>query len=1044
MSYELLQEAFGAIQFKGTYGVTGRVFETYKLPRINVKGVGRLSWPIAEYQTEQLKNIMEKPQHRKGNMNEIEKPPYIDGNKIEIDNSFDHVKEIITNQLALEEYEIEITLNKLILYEEGVGYDWKQESSEKSNGKFGSLIIHLPSYYEGGELLIQHERTQINTIYNQQEREDEFFYSAFYSDCHQKLNPITKGHKFTLLFDLIMKNSSNQMNLSIIHANKKAKNILDHFIHTIVHGKSDNNKKPRFLFPLDHIYSDKNCNLQLKGKDREKLSLLQNMKDENGNDLFFITIGNGLRKNIRRSEDIFRHKTDQIEFCYLSHSLCNKPANFKLLLTNEEGKLIFTNLCKSKYGKVATNTYNNSFAMIWLTDHHFSIVSEYYDITNDICKIIKSNPTYGEKYLDQLITEGKNFENALCKSTFQLRDKERFLQAISCGPPRSDSENYCKIISDSIETELVTWNEIIPLIARFMGNFDENKVKLFSDIKDEKIKLNFFNEIKKSAKLESKGLFNWIDFHNQVNCSIDYIFEKIDPEDDRSNIEFFIYCFDHQLLQKALEYGRCLSKRLDSVYDKTNKKFYEIIISKFLELNDNQCFIKLCEFLLPRQNRFTTFFLEATPWDFILLWGTINSNLEQTNVLIPYFFDYLKEQQRTCNLCQSSLFSLFNIMIKSDEKKIFISPKYFYVLLFNRINIDEFYTNEAINKKLFFNKLMQMGDKSNHKSFVKYMIDKKNYSFPFLHCNVTPSFANVFCDDFLNRHESFCDMEFMEICFWLIARNMDDKRLKNLLDVCLEMQIENVIEIFDAIINCGRGNDCDLASVFADYLMNVKLNSNPVIYPFLVKIICNNDLGGKFLHAIDNLIGNKPDLLKKKAIFVDIFLFNSNLQVRCNIFNYSSEFLRRIETLISFEINYLNTNKLGSYVYPDSLLPKQTLREGILEFLKQDREFLIIGDSGEFPTLTQAKNEADLVIRCIPHIEVDVEEGENYSRYVIFKQKVFPDTDKTDKKIQQLTSMLAFITSNNVELNNFGLPNRSARAPREDEPPMKQIKKLDD
>ena len=582
MSYELLQEAFGAIQFKGTYGVTGRVFETYKLPRINVKGIGRLSWPITEYQIKQLKNIMKKPQYRKRNMNKIVKPSYIDGNKIEIDNSFDHVKEIITNQLALDEYEIEITLYKLIIYEKGVGYDWKQESS-KSNGKFGSLIIHLPSYYKGGELLIKHERTQINTIYNQQEREDEFFYSAFYSDCYQKLNPITKGHKFTLLFDIIMKNPSNQTNLSIIHANNKAKNILDHFIHTI---QSDDKNYPRFIFPLDHFYSDTNCNL-LKGKDREKLSLLQNMKDENGNDLFFITLGNGLRKEKGNNGDIFRHNKDQIELCYLSHSLCNKPANFNLTLTVEERKLIFTKICKSIYGKV---TYNNSFAMIWLTDHHFSIVSEYYDITNDICKVIKSNPTYGKKYIDKLIKEGKNFENALCKSTFQFRDKKRFLRAISCGPPQSDSENYCKIISDSIETELVTWNEIIPLISRFMGDFDQNKVKLFSDIKNEKIKLNFFNEIKKSAKFESKGLLNWIDLHKQVNCSIDYLFENIDPKDDRSNIEFFNYCLHHQFLQKALEYGRCLSKRLDSVYSKTDEKFYEIIILNFLKLNDNQCF----------------------------------------------------------------------------------------------------------------------------------------------------------------------------------------------------------------------------------------------------------------------------------------------------------------------------------------------------------------------------------------------------------------------------------------------------------------------
>ena len=51
MSHSLLGEAFRAIQFKGTYGVTETI-ETYKLPRINVKGVGRLSFPINECQIE--------------------------------------------------------------------------------------------------------------------------------------------------------------------------------------------------------------------------------------------------------------------------------------------------------------------------------------------------------------------------------------------------------------------------------------------------------------------------------------------------------------------------------------------------------------------------------------------------------------------------------------------------------------------------------------------------------------------------------------------------------------------------------------------------------------------------------------------------------------------------------------------------------------------------------------------------------------------------------------------------------------------------------
>ena len=83
-----------AIEFKGAFGVTGRVeFEKCKLPRINVEGVGRLSWPINALQIEQLKKVMEKAPFGKGSElvydEKVRKALHIDSSKIEIDNSFE-------------------------------------------------------------------------------------------------------------------------------------------------------------------------------------------------------------------------------------------------------------------------------------------------------------------------------------------------------------------------------------------------------------------------------------------------------------------------------------------------------------------------------------------------------------------------------------------------------------------------------------------------------------------------------------------------------------------------------------------------------------------------------------------------------------------------------------------------------------------------------------------------------------------------------------------------------------------------------------------
>ena len=475
----------------------------------------------------ELKNVMVKPFALGENSDEFKKPLHIDRNNIEIDNSFGFLLNIIPIQLGLEGCNIEARFNTLQLYEEGGGYFWHQDT-KKSKENFGSLVIHLPSYYEGGEFSIKHERTIIKNKYNQQEGEDGFFYSAYYSDCYHKLDTITKGNRIILLFDLFLKDfSTKEPNLSIINANLEAKNKLEHFIHDI-HVNTDHivDNKPRFIFPLDHEYSDSNCSL--KGEDRAKLSLLQNMKDENGNDLFFICLGHAERKvagSDGYSEDHWE-KTDNLKMTSLPHPLFNKPSNFKVKLTDDEASIIFKSSYKYKYDEhygCFDAWYRANFALIWLTDHHFSIVSSWYDLTNDMYELAKSNPTYGKKYIDELINHGNNIGNA--KSTLLLRDKDRFLHSIACEPPE-DIKTFYGTILESIENELVTWDEVIPQISRFMGKFDQNQANFFSDIKDENIKLKFFNEIKKSAKFESTGLHNWLDIHKEVNCNIDYICES--------------------------------------------------------------------------------------------------------------------------------------------------------------------------------------------------------------------------------------------------------------------------------------------------------------------------------------------------------------------------------------------------------------------------------------------------------------------------------------------------------------------------------------
>ena len=90
-----------------------------------------------------------------------------------------------------------------------------------------------------------------------------------------------------------------------------------------------------------------------------------------------------------------------------------------------------------------------------------------------------------------------------------------------------------------------------------------------------------------------------------------------------------------------------------------------------------------------------------------------------------------------------------------------------------------------------------------------------------------------------------------------------------------------------------------------------------------------------------------------------------------------------------------------SWIYPDDLLlqtQKQTFREGVLEFLKQDIQIVDIG-LGALKGIVQARKEASVLTKCIPHIQVVASGRANIAYYTITKKNLFPDPDKTNKKL---------------------------------------------
>lgn len=98
------------------------------------------------------------------------------------------------------------SLYKLLLYKSGSFFK-PHRDTEKEERMFATLVVQLPSRFNGGQLVIEHEK-KIKTIdfSSSVECGNEFatFFSAFYCDCKHEILPVTDGIRVCLVYNLVM------------------------------------------------------------------------------------------------------------------------------------------------------------------------------------------------------------------------------------------------------------------------------------------------------------------------------------------------------------------------------------------------------------------------------------------------------------------------------------------------------------------------------------------------------------------------------------------------------------------------------------------------------------------------------------------------------------------------------------------------------------------------------------------------------------------------------------------------------------------------
>ncbi len=270
-----LGEALSKIDRPGTFCVSGTVQTV--LPGLEVRGLGPIGLPLAAAQAKQL-------------IKHCEQAPYGKGEKTLVDTSVRRVWRLkpshftlknpdwqqfvkatlrkVQEELGLEEQKLESHLHELLVYEKG-SFFLPHRDGEKLDRMVGTLVIVLPSSYEGGELVVRHEDQEQTVDFSSLENHAlQTHFAAFYADCEHEVRPLRKGFRLCLVYNLTLAKPKKP-----IRAPSDSEHIQK--ILPLLHAWSEGENVRKLVVTLDHQYTKDGLAWDnLKGTDRVKARVL--------------------------------------------------------------------------------------------------------------------------------------------------------------------------------------------------------------------------------------------------------------------------------------------------------------------------------------------------------------------------------------------------------------------------------------------------------------------------------------------------------------------------------------------------------------------------------------------------------------------------------------------------------------------------------------------------------------------------------------------------------------------------------------------------
>ena len=200
-----VSELLASIKTPGTFA-TRRTSVADDL-RLEVKGVGRIIWPVASTVARRLRAIARPARY--GLKAETRFDPRvrdtweIPKSRIRIDEprwgkTLRPLLDRMRRDLGLTDgSRLRAELHNMLVYGPGQFFAAHRDS-EKTDDMIGTLVVILPSDFTGGAIEVEHDDERVT--FRGHGRQLTFI--AFYADCQHQIRPVTTGHRIVLTYNL--------------------------------------------------------------------------------------------------------------------------------------------------------------------------------------------------------------------------------------------------------------------------------------------------------------------------------------------------------------------------------------------------------------------------------------------------------------------------------------------------------------------------------------------------------------------------------------------------------------------------------------------------------------------------------------------------------------------------------------------------------------------------------------------------------------------------------------------------------------------------